>query len=422
MRIHKHMLRAAVCALSFSLLIKPLSDNPYFPIFRDNWWWVFEQDSNFATDIFFISGHQAWDVSSRQITIPMLAGELDLRQLSQAVTTLGEPNPMPTAWQGFGTIPIYTTGKLQGSGVNFEWHQKIYEDIVAIGLQWYFVGVTNTQQFSIANGSERENVGIVNLMLGPGDRDELDQVRRDYFEQFGITGTTYTGAGFGDIDFYLQLGKTFDHEFKVRSLKVGGRLGVVAPTAHERQNNISGSIPLGGNGFWGGYVSAYAVAEVKEDFKIGCYLQLSKRFAATKDIRVSVGGEPAIFGAKIAPIQVNPGMMVLLSPFIFLDNIRDGFGLGMMYNMTKHRRDKLEDRRSEEQQKAYALHLPEMSTLSKWSSSYVTLSAYYDFGATKAVHQFEPIVSLRWDVPVEWMGVRQVVKAHKLSIGLDFVF
>src|SRR5579871_4072364 len=112
MRIHKHMLRAAVCALTFSVFIKPLSDNPYFPIFRDNWWWIFEQDSNFATDIFFISGHQAWDPTGRQITIPMLTGELDLQHLSQAVDTLGLPDPMPTAWRGPGTIPIFITGKL----------------------------------------------------------------------------------------------------------------------------------------------------------------------------------------------------------------------------------------------------------------------------------------------------------------------
>jgi hypothetical protein len=422
MRIHKHMLRAAVCALTFSVFIKPLSDNPYFPIFRDNWWWIFEQDSNFATDIFFISGHQAWDVTGRQITIPMLTGELDLQQLSQAVHILGLPDPMPTAWRGPGTIPIFIVGKLQGQGINFEWHQKIYEDIVAIGLQWYFVGLDNTQRFSVANGSEREMNAIVNLLLGPGDLDKLDEVRRQYFQEFGITGTSFSGSGFGDIDCYLQLGKTFDHDFKVRSLKLGGRLGVVAPTGHARENNVSGSIPFGGDGFWGGYVTIYAVAEVKEDFRLGCYLQLSKRFGDTRVIRVSVAGEPAIFGATVAPVHINPGMMVQLSPFIFMDNIREGFGLGFAYNYTQHRRDHLEDRRSEAEQKEFTLKLPEMSQKTKWTSSYITLSAYYDFGATKEVHGFEPIVSVRWDAPVEWTGVRQVVKAHKLSVGLDFVF
>lgn len=422
MRIHKHMLRAAVCALTFSVFIKPLSDNPYFPIFRDNWWWIFEQDSNFATDIFFISGHQAWDPTGRQITIPMLTGELDLQKLSEATFILDMPNPMPTAWRGHGTIPFFVEGKLQGQGINFEWHQKIYEDIVAIGLQWYFIGLDNTQRFRVANGSEREMNAQVNLLIGPGDLDKLDEVRRQYFQEFGITGTSFSGSGFGDIDFYLQLGKTFEHDFKVRSLKVGGRLGVVAPTGHARENNVSGSIPFGGDGFWGGYVTVYGVAEVKEDFRIGCFLQLSKRFGDTKVIRVSVAGEPAIFGATVAPVHINPGMMVLLSPFIFMDNIREGFGLGFSYNYTQHRRDHLEDRRPEAEQKEFPLMLPEMSQKTKWTSSYITLSAYYDFGATKEVHGFEPIVSVRWDAPVEWTGVRQVVKAHKLSIGLDFVF
>ena len=382
MRIHKHMLRAAIFALSTHIMIQSLSDNPYFPIFWSNTYWIIDKDSYFGAQVFAISGHQAWDRSSRQITIPMLTGELDLRKLSEAITKLGKPDPMPTAWQGYGTIPIYTVGKLQGQGITFEWHQKLYEDIVSFGLQWYFLSLDNTQRFSVANGSERENIGIVNLLLGPGDRDKLDEVRREYFEQFGITGTTFSGMGFGDIDFYLQLGKKFDHEFKVRQLNVGARFGVVAPTGHARENDVSGSIPFGGNGFWGGYIAAFAEAEVKEDFRLGCYLQISKRFGGIKNIRVSVAGEPEIFGAAVAPVNINPGMMVVLQPFLFMDNIREGFGLGLMYTMSKHRRDSLDDARSDEQQRAYTLQLPEMSQKTKWSSSYVTLNAFYDFGAT----------------------------------------
>lgn len=422
MRIDTHLLRAAVFALSIHTSIQPLSDNPYFPIFWSPVYWFIDEDSYFGADLFAISGHQAWDRQSRQIPIPMLAGELDLRQLSEATQKLGQPDPLPTAWQGFGTIPIYTVGKLQGQGVTFEWHQKLYEDIVSFGLQWYFLSLDNTQRFSIATGAERENIGLVNLLLGPGDRDKLDVVRREYFEQFGITGTSFSGMGFGDIDFYLQLGKKFDHQFKVRQLNVGMRFGIAAPTGHARENSVSGSIPFGGNGFWGGYIAAFAEAEVKEDFRLGCYLQISKRFGGIKDIRVSVAGEPAIFGATVAPVDINPGMMVQLQPFLFMDNIREGFGLGLMYTLSKHRRDSLSDARSEVAQRAYALHLPEMSLKTKWSSSYVTLTAFYDFGATKVQRSFEPVVSLWWDVPVEWMGTKQVVKAHKLAIGFDVVF
>lgn len=422
MRIDKRMLCALVCTFGMSTIIQPLSDNPYFPIFGRNIYWMVEEDSNFGAEIWAISGHQAWNQSSREITIPMLSGNLDLQQLSQATHKLGIPDPMPTAWQGFGTIPIFTVGKLQGQGITFQWHQKIYEDIVSCGFQWYFMVLDNVQRFSIANGSERENIGSVNLYLGPGDRDKLDEVRRAYFQEFGITGTTFQQGGCGDLDAYLQLGKRFDHELKVRELKVGARLGVVAPTSPTRNQNISGSIPFGGDGFWGGYVSLHAVAEIKEDFKLGCLLQISKRFGAVKDLRVSVAGEPAIFGATVAPIHVNPGMMVLLAPFFLIDNIREGFGLGMTYTISKHRRDNLEDRRPEADQQKVPLELFDMSTKTKWSSSYVTLSAQYDFGASKACRQFEPILSVRWDVPVEWMGTRQVVKTHKLAIGLDVVF
>jgi hypothetical protein len=422
MRIDKRVLCALACALGMSTIIQPLSDNPYFPIFGRNIYWMVEEDSNFGAEIWAISGHQAWDQSSREITIPMLSGALDLHQLSEAAHILDLPDPLPTAWQGFGTIPIFTVGKLQGQGITFQWHQKIYEDIVSCGFQWYFMVLDNTQRFSVANGSERENIGSVNLYLGPGDRDKLDEVRREYFEEFGIKGTTFQQGGCGDLDAYLQLGKRFDHELKVRELKVGARLGVVAPTSPTRNQNISGSIPFGGDGFWGGYVSVHAVAEIKEDFKLGCLLQISKRFGATKELRVSVAGEPAIFGAALAPIHVNPGMMVLIAPFFLIDNIREGFGLGMTYTVSKHRRDLLEDRRPFEDQQKVPLELFEMSSKTKWSSSYVTLTAQYDFGATKAVRQLEPILSVRWDVPVEWMGTKQVVKTHKLAIGLDIVF
>lgn len=423
MRINKHMLRASIFALSVSTVIQPLSDNAFWPIFFDRYMdLLVKEDSNFYAEVFALSGHQAWDGSSRETTIPMLSGELDLKTLSRATQILGEPDPLPTAWQGPGTIPIYTIGKLQGQGVAFQWHQKIYEDIVSFGLQWYFLGLDNTQRFRVADGSERENIGTVNLFLGPGDRDKIDQVRREYFKQFGIKETSFQNYGFGDIDAYLQLGKCFDHEFKVRQLKVGARIGVVAPTGHARDEAISGSVPFGGDGFWGGYLSVYAAAEVKEDFKLGCMLQVSKRFGADQTRRVSVAGEPPIFGATIAPVYVNPGAMVLIAPFFLLDNIRDGFGLGMTYTLSKHQRDKIEDRRSEELQRAYPLQLYDMSKLTKWSSSYVTLTAQYDFGALRAQRLLEPILSIRWDVPVEWMGTRQIVKTHKVSIGLDVVF
>jgi len=428
MRILRHMLHAAIVVLSMStIIIRPLSDNPFFPIFGaeifgHNPYWLMEEQSYFGAELFAISGHRAWNQSSRDITIPMLYGELDLRQLSAATQKVGLPNPLPTAWQGLGTIPIFTTGKLQGQGISFQWHQQIYEDIISFGLQWYFMSIDNTQLFSVANGSERENIGTVNLLLGPGDRDKLDEVRREYFEEFGITGTTFQASCFGDIDAYLQLGKRFEHEFKVRALQIGFRLGAVAPTGHAQDPAISGSIPFGGNGFWGGYASLFAIAEVKEDFNIGCLLQISKRFGAVQNRRASVAGEPAIFGAVVAPLHVNPGMMILLSPFIFVDNIRDGFGLGFNYTLTKHRRDAFEDRRCLELKEAYPLKLFEMSSKTKWSSSYITLTAQYDFGAQKAQRQFEPILSVIWDVPVEWMGTKQIVKAHKLAIGLDVVF
>jgi hypothetical protein len=418
MRRYKHLLYAWCIAAGFFNVVYSVPDNRYIPFFMRNTYWLVEELSHFGIELFGLSGHQAWDRVGRVISIPTLAGELDLSQLSKATRILGLSDPLPSPWRGV-SIPLGITGKLEGQGIMFQWHQDLYTNIIALGAQWEFFSLDNQQFFKILTQAEDFTNRVTNLLLGPGDLETLDLVRREYFKQFYLVKNNFHAVGFGDIDFYVQIGTRLDHECRVRSLKVAGRLGVVAPTGQSRQLDSPASIPFGGNGYWGSYVSLHASAEVREDFYIGGFVQIIKRFGDTRLHRVSIAGEPDIFGATIAPVHVNPGLTIVLSPFFLIDNLRDGFGLGVTYTWTKHRRDAWEDKRDD---KSIPLNFSDISQRSKWSSSYFTLSAQYDFGAFKPIRNFEPIISIRWDLPTNVMGANQIVRSNKLAIGIDFVF
>ena len=56
---------------------------------------------------------------------------------------------------------------------------------------------------------------------------------------------------------------------------------MIIPTGVKRNIDKPASVPFGGNGYWGAYISGDAEFEVKEDWKIGLLLRMSKRFSQT---------------------------------------------------------------------------------------------------------------------------------------------
>jgi hypothetical protein len=392
-------------------------DNRFFPEFQRNPVMVNRELSAVSAELFYTGGNEAWNTENKEIGIPELYGFFDLATLVQGMVAIGLPNPLPSEWQSTNTsIPFQVSGKIESEGITVAWHQSVAEQW-ALGISAVYMAVQSQEWFQLLTQGSASGRSL-SLLLGEGDKLLLDVIRRQAFEEIGIPINYESQRGFGDIDGYVQWGDQWEYVLKCRSIKAAGRAGILFPTGVTHKPNIPTSVPFGGNGHWGFYFSGHAAFEVKEDFFFGLLLRVSKRLNRTSLQRISVAGEPSIFGALVAPATVNPGPTIIFSPYVIMENVREGFELGVAYTLTKHWADQWCAHVSEDIAKNFC----QTNALSEWGSSYITLSAQYDFGKTKVKRFCEPILSFRWDWPVDLFVTRQVVKSNKVSIGLDFVF
>lgn len=407
------------CIVTFIVLISAISCFPLFSMVFDNRFIPLLErprlrpeglSSSFAIDYFVATASKALNDDEKEIGIPELESRFDLNEFAEAVEKTGKPNPLRSDFQG-GEIPYIVDGRIQAQAFSFFYHQKLSR-YFSTGASWLFMRVNTRQQFKL-------NVVKTNLFLGPGDEQELEETRRQTFNEVGLIQNHTAQLGFGDIDLYLRFGRMWDYQVKSRRVDAGLRLGVLIPSGLSRELSSPASIPFGGDGHWGFYVSADVLLELREDIKAGMFFRVSKRFPKTRMQRISVNGEPSIFGALVDELCVDPGPTVLFSPFFALEDLRKGFGISIHYTLTSHQEDSIKDRRKD---KTIPIVLSQMRKASEWGSDYFTINVFYDFGKAKMQRSFDPVLSLRWDVPSMLFITNRVPKTHKISLGVEFAF
>jgi len=389
-------------------------DNRFIPLLQHPRLVIEGLPSVIASDVLFATASSACGPQEDEFGIPEIYGTFDQGALSNALDISGQTNPLRSDWRG-AKIPWTMTGRLQAQGIDFYYHQAINKHF-SVGASWLFMRSNTSQEFILKN--ERSSLDRVELTLGPSDPQELDEQRREMFRVIGIQENQAHQTGFGDIDAYMRLGSTWDYTLRCRSIDAGLRVGVLMGTGVKHSINNPASIPFGGNGHWGMYGALDALFEVREDIKVGCMMRLSKRFAKTSLQRISVAGEPYVFGAEVGLVRINPGVTFVVSPWFVLENLREGLGAGVYYTLTLHEKDEWDDVRT-------CCNVPVIITpterLSSWASSYFTVHVFYDFGRMRVVRDFAPVISLRWDVP-SMFKARGVPKTHKVALGISFNF
>jgi hypothetical protein len=258
----------------------------------------------------------------------------------------------------------------------------------------------------------------------------LDDTRRAMLAELGLACNHVQQAGMGDVEAYLRWNDYYTYCFKLRSLEYAIRLGVLIPTGVTRQINQPASVPFGGNGHWGVYGSGDVEFEVKEDWKIGVLLRISKRFSRTADERMPVAriptttnqtipSDPQIFGVLVGPAEVNPGFTEIFSAYAEWEGIRDGLGARLQYTLINHNPDQWTDKRVDQ---TVPSNLEQVSHRSAWASEYLTISAFYDFDKLSAQRCYRPIVRGAWDIPFTLLVGHRFVHSYKVSLGLEFSF
>jgi hypothetical protein len=343
---------------------------------------------------------------------------LDVNVLGQACEAVGLANPLGEL-KGL-SLPYRQEGKMQAQGGLFAYHQAI-GDYVSLGGSVLFMRFLSTQRFYLDTASVNVSQQALDFV------DVVDKARRDMFNELGFKAPASDQSGVGDFNFYLRIGKTWDYTLKCKSLSYGTKFGVLAPAGRSRETLSPASVPFGGNGHWGMYTAMDFEAEVKEYWKVGLMAWVGKRFARVTPQRLSVGGEPMIFGVMGGKVKVNPGFTGSVSPYVTLENIRSGLGMRVQYTLTKHAHDQWKVLCKDNDVEIYSLmsHCKRYSLgeyVSRWASDYITLDAFYDFGSARAERSFDPILFVSCDIPVDAIVANAVPRMYKISLGLDISF
>src|SRR3990167_3949314 len=389
-------------------------DNQFFPLLQKPFVTVEGRFSHFAPSFFVTTASSAFGKNEEEIGLPEIYGTLDQQQnvfdlgvLAKAIDTAQKPNPIADLIGA--KIPYKLDGKIQAQGLAFAYRQSLYKDIIAVGVDFFFMRVNSRQDFFL--NKNNASASITDL----GER-ELDEARRKAFDTLCLLKNCSDQVGIGDVDAYFRIGKVWDYTLKFKKIDAGLRGGILIPSGQERELNSPASVPFGGDGHWGVYGAIDAEFELKEDMKAGFLVRVSKRFANTRTRRVTVEGEPYIFGALIDSFEVNPGPTFVFSPYVALEHIRKGLGARINYTLTKHFKDTWTDKRNKpsDNKKLVPVKLSEIEALSSWGSDYFTLNVFYDFGKVKVKRQFEPIVMVAWDIPSMIFVSERIPKTHKV--------
>lgn len=400
-------------------------DNRYLPLMQYPYISVPGRESHLTGDFFVTTASRAIDDREREIGIIELAGPLDQAQLAYSFVLDGKPDPLDPGLLA-GELPWTIRGKLQTQGFAFSYRQYLGCGFSAGVLTLAMRSNSYLDFFFNPPKTSSETPPF-----SPGEVEELGRVLRGMFADLGLSCNHVQQGGMGDIEAYLRWANRCEYSYKLRSLEYAGRLGVLIPTGVTRNIFHPASIPFGGNGHWGVYASGDAELEVKEDWKIGVLLRLSKRFARTRIERMPVArpllpgqaypspSEPQVFGVLVGPARVNPGLSEIFSMYAQWEGIREGLGVRLQYTLVNHNQDHWTDLRVDQTVKA---NLEQVEKLSSWASEYVTLSAFYDFDKVAPIRGYNPIVRVAWDIPYTLLVAHKSVHSYKVVLGLEFNF
>jgi len=425
--IKRRFLLLMVFMLSSIPVLPMVYDNRILPLVQKPFISIPDCDSHFHLDAVFMTGKTAFgpDVMRPEVSIPEIFGTFDQGDLGRAMTAAGLTSPMPPEWVT-GRFPWGMFSKIQAEGISF-YGQFTLADRWSIGFSAMALWLVSRLDFALTQPTNPP-------LPTEEDRLDLDTLRRVMFDELGITSGYAKQSGMGDLDLYVRYGSWADYIYKMRRIEAGLRFGALFPTGVRRNPDNPSSVPFGGDGHYGIYAQGDADFEFKEDWTFGLWFRVIKRFSRDQIMRLQVLNEQLLFGVERACVNVDPGVTFVGLPYVYFENIREGLGLGLQYTVISHLADSfaqfvsgdridldytVEQNPTGEGNTTKSTPLHELSS---WSSEYVTLNIFYDFGKMKDERNFSPIVSVTWDIPVSALVAEKSAKLYNISLGVEFTF
>ena len=386
-------------------------DNRYIPLIEYPFITVPGRFSEVAIDAFFATGHRAFGSGDTELNIPELHGLYDQSQVQQALVSIGKPyrmDPITT----LSSVKWKMQGKIQAQGLTFFYRQHIfthYNNHCEVGFDFPFMHVNSRIHF-VLNGSS----------FPESTRTFLQQALLLMDQDLGLVSDNAREIGIGDIDGYVRFNKTWDFLLKFRRIDLAARAGILFPTGKKANINKPASIPFGGNGHWGVYAGVDAEFEVREDWKAGIMIRLIDRIAKKQCLRLASVNEPDIYGVIVGTFHNSPGVTGVVSPYVSMENLRDGFGARAQFSFIMHQEDYISGPCGT--LSTVPVNIEAYERHSRWTSEYVTLTGFYDFGKLEVDRTYKPIVRFSWDIPVSVFSGHHVSKTNLLSLGIEYNF
>ena len=390
-------------------------ENRYIPFLQRPLVVVPGKKSYVSFDVFFATASKSLDKTGNEIGIPELTGVYNQQSVARSFVVLGCANPLPSDFQN-QSIEWLAEGKLQAQGMEFVINQHLFNNFY-VGCYSYFMRVDTSSAFMLKKAYSQGSALL------------LDRVRRCMNVMAGLnTNDHVSQAGFGDLDCYFMWQHNWEYPFKFRSIVAQARVGGLMPSGQSRDLREPTSIPFGTNGFWGMYVAGQSEFELKEDWKAGLFLRVSKGFTRTKKERIPFFCEPFQYSPFITDVKINPGATFVAQLWANFEHVHNGLGARAILTVRRHWQDSWNvSCPSECDKKALACIKDEKALAciedeTAWGSDYITLNVFYDFGKTKVCRKIDPIIFFAWDIPSSMLETRRTLKTNKIMLGVEFGF
>ncbi|NDD53559.1 hypothetical protein EBZ39_06735 [bacterium] len=391
--------------------------NRYFPLLERPSTYVQSKGSSLTGSALYMLGSTADKRGGGKVGIPELWGKYDLRDVIESYLTVNPAANNPAqvvmgnnAWVN-QNLPFSVSGRIEGVGLLLNGQLETGLRGLWLGAQLPIMSIRSSTRFNL------------NLQTSPENTILADRIRRYTHEQLGFKLNQVTKSGLGDLDAHMRFQAMFDHVLLMRTINLAFQTGVLAPTGISRDVQVPAAVPVGSDGHWGMYVDFAPAFELKQDITVGALLGLTHLFSRTKNVRLPVNKEPAIFSALVAKTYTEPGFTLKLSPYLTLGNLSDGLDFQVRYTYLRHAMDTQIDVRDDKTVPSYLQRdadlIARTKDLSKWRAHYMTFSLSYDTAVAMEKIKFAPCLFISYDMP---MNSNAFTKTHVVQLGLELHF
>ncbi len=389
-------------------------DNRFLPLLLKPFKRRRDTSSHVRFQPFFMHADNAFN-DGFDLEIPDITGVYDQLLLERAMMTVDNRTDslFRSDFALRTALPWTRRGRLDAQGLAFL-YERALTPWVSVGINGMFAHVAMRHEFFLAGSNQN---------LPMGTKEYISSVKQEMHESLGLCPPLFSKTGFGDLDLYVRFGHCWDYTCKFRKIDAAFRTGLLSPTAKARDIFNPAAIALGGNKHWGMYAQLEGDFELKEDMSVGLWLRASKRFSKIQCLRMplcrenTVFSEPQEYGTLTGEFEVNPGWTFVFNPQFEMAHLRRGFGVKAYYTLIAHLKDSICDRRLDRE---FTPNLELVENASSWGSEFVTIGAFYDFGAVREC--VYPQISLFWDIPVDWLVAKRAARTHSVSLMLEFDF